>query len=58
MTKVNADVLRVVQDALDKYESDVSATPLRPSTKKTYILHAQHFVRWLSDDFEPGVTLK
>ena len=29
---------------------------MTPSTKRTYLLHAENFVRWLSDDFNPGVN--
>lgn len=58
MPKINAEALRVVKGALSKYEDEVNGTALRPNTKETYILHADNFVRWLEDDFEPGVTLK
>ena len=57
MPKVNADTLQAVQDALERYEAEVSETLLAPSAKRTYLLHARHFVRWLADDFEPGATL-
>ena len=58
MPKVSSEVLRAVRDALGKYEAEISDTPMTRNTKKTYILHAEHFVRWLNDDFEPGATLK
>ena len=58
MPKVTSEVFKAVQDALERYEAEISGTPMTPSTKKTYILHAEHFVRWLNDDFEPGATLK
>lgn len=58
MPKVNPETLRVVQEALERYKIEVESTGLRPTTKDTYILHAEHFVRWLDDDFEPGGTLK
>ena len=58
MPKVSSEVLKAVRDALERYEAEVTDTPLTPSAKKTYILHAEHFVRWLNDDFEPGATLK
>ena len=57
MPKVKADTLQAVQDALERYELEVSETLLTPSAKRTYLLHARHFVRWLADDFEPGATL-
>ena len=58
MPKVNAETLKRVQDALEKYEMEVSDAPLSPNSKKTYILHARNFVRWLDDDFEPGSSFK
>lgn len=58
MPKVTSEVLKAVRDALERYEAEISVTPMTPSTKKTYLLHAGTFVRWLNDDFEPGATLK
>ena len=58
MPKINNDALRQVQAALDRYQEEVKATDCTESTKKTYILHARNFVRWLDDDFEPGVNLR
>ena len=56
--KVSAEALEAVELALGKYMNEVEASLLRPATKKTHILHAQYFVRWLKDDFEPGATLR
>ena len=58
MPKVSPEVLRTVQDALEIYKKTVSEKALSPSSKETYLLHAEHFVRWLDDDFEPGATLE
>ena len=58
MPKVSDEVLRAARDALERYEAEVSDTPMTSNTKKTYVLHAERFVRWLGDDFEPGATLK
>ena len=58
MPKVSPEILKAVQDALDRYEREVEDTPLTTSAKNTYLLHARNFVRWLEDDFEPGATLK
>ena len=58
MPKVNSEVLKSVEDALEKYEAEISIAPLKPRSKQTYTRHARHFVRWLKDDFEPGATLK
>ncbi len=58
MPKINPQALQQVEAALDRYREEVEATRLRPSSKWTYLLHAEHFVRWLSDDFEPGVNVR
>ena len=58
MPKVSPEVLRTVQDALETYKKTVSEKALSPRSKETYLLHAEHFVRWLDDDFEPGATLE
>ena len=57
MAKVSREVLEAVQDALQRYEREVEATGMTGQSKSTYLLHARHFVRWLDDDFEPGVQL-
>lgn len=58
MPKISRDALRQVQDALEQYEDEVDDSLLKRSTKHTYILHAQNFVRWLDDDFEPGTMVR
>ena len=58
MPKVSQDCLAQVLRALESYEAEVNAAPLTRSTKQTYILHADHFVRWLQDKFEPCSTKK
>ena len=57
MPKVSANISIAVQDALERYKEVVEATEMTPTSKKTYLLHAEQFVRWLADDFEPGATL-
>lgn len=54
MPKISQDSIQQVLRALERYETEVNAAPLTRSTKHTYILHADHFVRWLQDEFEPG----
>lgn len=49
--------LEEVKAALEEYKKEVEGTELKPSTKSTYITHAEHFVRWLYDDFEPGARV-
>ena len=58
MPKVSQDILQRVRAALKRYQAEVDAAPLTRSTKRTYNLHAEHFVRWLADDFEPGIRAK
>ena len=55
--KINRDVSRVITLMLDRYTQEVKTSPLKANTKKTYLLHAENFVKWLHDDFEPGGTL-
>lgn len=52
--KVSKQTLQEVQEAFRRWEQEVGATKLQPSTKKTYIGHPRHFVRWLAGDFTPG----
>ena len=47
-----------IREYLILYLDDVSQAPLARSTKRTYSLHAENFVRWIEGDFEPGVLNK
>lgn len=58
MPKIDRTTLQQVEVALDQYREEVEATRLRPSSKWTYLQHAEHFVRWLNDDFEPGINIR
>ena len=58
MPKVSQKSIAEILRALERYEAEVNVAPLTRSTKHTYILHADHFVRWLQDDFEPGSNKK
>ena len=58
MPKVSQNSIAEVLRALEKYEAEVNTAPLTRKTKNTYISHADNFVRWLQDDFEPGVKKK
>ena len=55
MSRISQQALDEVFGALEKYISEVSDAPLTDNTKATYQLHATNFVRWLNNDFEPGV---
>ncbi len=58
MAKITAIAMQEVEKAFRRYEATVLASKLRPNASKTYLLHANNFVRWLKDDFEPGATLR
>lgn len=57
MPKISAAALREVQDALEQYRNEVEISNLKHKTKKTYIRHSGTFVRWLNDDFTPGINV-
>ena len=58
MAKVSKkSAMKQVHDALERYRREVGRTGLAPATKRTYLLHAENFVRWLDDDFVPGAKL-
>ena len=54
--KISARALQEVEDAVTRYSNEVEASALTLNSKETYLLHAENFVRWLKDDFEPGKT--
>ena len=55
MTKRLSPVCRKqVKEALEIYRAEVDESDLAPDTKRTYLRHAETFVRWLHDDFVPG----
>lgn len=51
---ISKNALREVEDALQEYETEVHASDMTDSTKRTYILHTRNFVRWLKAEFVPG----
>ena len=57
MPKVSRDVLAEVQKAYDCYVLEVESSDLSSNSQDTYLRHAEQFVRWLDDDFEPGGNL-
>ena len=58
MPKVSSISLQEIQEALERYRLEVEATRMTVKTKHTYLLHAENFVRWLSDDFNPGANVR
>ena len=51
--RISREAMREITEALEAYREEVEETRLRPNTKGTYLRHAENFVRWLQDDFEP-----
>ena len=58
MPRISQVALREAQEALRRYEEVVEATDMTRNTKDTYLLHARNFVRWLADDFTPGINTR
>ena len=58
MPKISHECLKMVQEALDQYIEEVENSLLSEESKKTYKEHPRNFVRWLDDDFEPGILLR
>ena len=57
MSRINQSCLRQIQGTLEAYRLEVDAAELASDTKRTYMRHAETFVRWLAGDFEPGVNI-
>ena len=51
---VSSKALQEIETALREYEREVQASKMTPSTKHTYLLHTENFVKWLKGDFVPG----
>ena len=43
-----------IEAAYKQYTLEVNGSSMTPATKRTYLLHAHNFVRWLYFDFQPG----
>ena len=54
MLQITELALQEVKVALEGYREAVEATLLANDTKRTYLRHAETFVRWLEGDFRPG----
>lgn len=46
-----------IKDALEQYCAEVELSPLAVKTQDITKRGASQFVRWLTDDYEPGATL-
>ena len=54
----SASALASVRGLLETYREEVEATAMTETSKKTYLLHAENFVRWREGDFTPGDRVK
>ena len=52
--RVSTKSLEEIDAAYKQYTLEVNGSSLTPATKRTYLLHAHNFVRWLNFDFQPG----
>ena len=51
---MSATTMNEVSAAFLAYREVVSASGLAPQSQRTYVRHAETFVRWLHGDFVPG----
>ena len=52
--RVSYKVLEEVEQAYQQYEEEVRNSDMALVSRKTYIIHADQFVRWLKREFQPG----
>lgn len=56
--KVSSSALEEVKAALEEYKKAIDDSSLSDVSKKNYVRYPEQFVRWLYDDFEPGLRLR
>lgn len=56
--KVSSSTLEEVKAALEEYKKAINDSCLSDVSKKNYVRYPEQFVRWLDDDFEPGLRLR
>jgi len=54
--RISIDLIVLLRRLLNDYRQEVEAAELSDETRKTYVRHAETFVRWLDGDFTPGAT--
>jgi hypothetical protein len=57
MAEISQCQLSAVEEVFRRYTEVVNDLKLRDSSKRTYLLHADQFVRWLAGRFTPGEPL-
>lgn len=45
-----------VEAAFKRYTKEVNDTAMTHTSKWTYLRYVEQFIRWLNDDFEPGLN--
>ena len=58
MAELNTDALRMVKEAHQRFRALVQASPLQSSSKNTYLLHSENFIRCLEGEFTPGANAR
>ena len=53
--RVSRDALAEVEQAYVEYKQVVEPSGMALTSRKTYVIHADQFVRWLRREFQPGV---
>lgn len=49
--KADPIIIREMERLLDQWKTEISQSTLKQSAQDTYVLHPNHFVRWVKDDF-------
>jgi hypothetical protein len=52
--RVSKKTLDEIEAALREYEKEVELSNMTVSSKQTYLLHSENFVKWLRGEFTPG----
>ena len=53
--RISYKALAEVEQAYAEYKQVVETSSMALTSRKTYIIHADQFVRWLKQEFQPGV---
>ncbi len=53
--RISYKALAEVEQAYADYKQVVETSGMALTSRKTYIIHADQFVRWLKREFQPGV---
>ncbi|MDE2718837.1 MAG: hypothetical protein OXI33_17740 [Chloroflexota bacterium] len=53
--RVSRDALAEIEQAYEEYKQVVKTSGMALTSRKTYIIHADRFFRWLKREFQPGV---